>query len=40
VDFMPLSAQDADCIDFVLPLNKIPDKLKELTAALKTQKGS
>jgi two-component system CheB/CheR fusion protein len=36
VDFMPLSAQDADCVDFVLPLNKIPDKLKELAATLKT----
>jgi two-component system CheB/CheR fusion protein len=36
VDFMPLSAQAADCVDFVLPLNKIPDKLKELADALKT----
>jgi len=35
VDFMPLSAQAADCVDFVLPLNKIPDKLKGLAAALK-----
>ena len=35
VDFMPLSAQAADYIDFVLPLNKIPDKLKRLAAALK-----
>ncbi|MBA3665971.1 MAG: chemotaxis protein CheB [Bacteroidetes bacterium] len=33
---MPLSAQTAGCIDFVLPLNKIPDKLKRLAAALKT----
>jgi two-component system CheB/CheR fusion protein len=33
---MPLSAQAAGCIDFVLPLNKIPDKLKSLAAALKT----
>jgi two-component system CheB/CheR fusion protein len=40
VDFMPLHAQAADCVDFVLPLNKVPDKLKELAAALKTQKGS
>ncbi|MDQ3016188.1 MAG: chemotaxis protein CheB [Bacteroidota bacterium] len=36
VDFMPLSAQAAGCVDFVLPLNKIPDKLKRLAAALKT----
>jgi two-component system CheB/CheR fusion protein len=36
VDFMPLSARAAFCIDFVLPLNKIPDKLKRLAAALKT----
>ncbi len=35
VDFMPLSAQAAGCADFVLPLNKIPDKLKRLAAALK-----
>ncbi len=35
VDFMPLSAQAAGCVDFVLPLNKIPDKLKRLAAALK-----
>ncbi len=34
VDFMPLSAQAAGCADFVLPLNKIPDKLKRLAAAL------
>jgi two-component system CheB/CheR fusion protein len=40
VDFMPLSAQDADCVDFVLPINKIPNKLKELAATLKTSKGS
>ncbi len=33
---MPLSAQAAGCIDFVLPLNKIPGKLKRLAAALKT----
>ncbi len=36
VDSMPLSAQAAGCVDFVLPLNKIPDKLKSLAAALKT----
>ena len=35
VDFMPLSAQAAGCANFVLPLNKIPDKLKSLAAALK-----
>ena len=34
VNHMPLSAQAAGCIDFVLPLNKIPDKLKRLSAAL------
>jgi chemotaxis response regulator CheB len=36
VDQMPLSAREALCIDFVLPLNKIPNKLKRLAAALKT----
>jgi two-component system CheB/CheR fusion protein len=36
VDYMPLSAQAAGFADFVIPLNKIPDKLKSLTAALKT----
>ncbi|HEV8081480.1 MAG TPA: chemotaxis protein CheB [Chitinophagaceae bacterium] len=35
VDSMPLSAQAAGCVDFVLPLNKIPEKLKSLAAALK-----
>ena len=35
VDFMPLSAQASGCADFVLPLNKIPGKLKSLAAALK-----
>ncbi|MBA4168299.1 MAG: chemotaxis protein CheB [Chitinophagaceae bacterium] len=35
VDHMPLSAQAAGCADFVLPLNKIPAKLKSLAAALK-----
>ncbi len=36
VGFMPLSAQAAGYVDFVLPLNKIPDKLKRLGVALKT----
>ena len=36
VDFMPLSAQASGCVDFVLPLDKIPEKLKSLAAALKT----
>ncbi len=36
VDFMPLSAQASGCVDFVLPLDKIPSKLKSLAAALKT----
>lgn len=36
VNFMPLSAQAAGFADFVLPLNKIPDKLKSFAAALKT----
>ena len=35
VDFMPLSAQASGCVDFVMPLNKIPDQLKKLAAALK-----
>ncbi len=35
VDSMPLSAQAAGCVDFVLPLNKIPDLLKRLAAAFK-----
>ena len=34
VDFMPLSAQAAGCADFVMPLAKIPGKLKSLAAAL------
>ena len=38
VDYMPLSAQDSGCVDFVMPLDKIPGKLKSLAAALKTQK--
>jgi two-component system CheB/CheR fusion protein len=36
VDFMPLSAKASGCVDFVMPLNKIPDKLKSLAAALTT----
>jgi two-component system CheB/CheR fusion protein len=36
VGHMPLSAQAAGCVDFVLPVNKIPDKLKSLAAALET----
>ncbi len=36
VDQMPLHSQAAGFVDFVLPLNKIPDKLKSLAAALKT----
>ncbi len=36
VGFMPLSAQAAGCTDFVLPLNKIPAKLKSLATAHKT----
>ena len=35
VDYMPLSAQASGCVDFVMPLDKIPDKLKSLAAALK-----
>ena len=38
VNFMPLSAQESGNIDFVIPLNKIPDKLKILAAELKTLK--
>jgi len=36
VAHMPLSAQAAGCIDFVLPVDKIPDKLQSLAALLKT----
>ena len=36
VDFMPLSAQASGCADFVMPLDKIPGKLKSLAAELKT----
>lgn len=35
VDSMPLSARAAGCADFVLPLNKIPAKLKSRADALK-----
>ena len=35
IDHMPLSAQAAGCVDFILPLNKIPAKLKSLAAVLK-----
>lgn len=35
VNHMPLSAHAAGCVDFILPLNKIPAKLKSLAAALK-----
>ena len=31
VDFMPVSAQAAGCVDFVLPLSKIPAKLKSFS---------
>ena len=34
VDHMPLSAQASGCVDFVIPLNKIPAKLKSLAAAI------
>jgi len=36
VEHMPLSAQATGCVDFVMPLDKIPAKLKSLAAALKT----
>ncbi len=36
VDSMPLSARAAGYADFVLPLNKIPAKLKSLATAFKT----
>ena len=36
VQHMPLSAQASGCVDFVIPLDKIPAKLKSLAAALKT----
>lgn len=34
IGYMPQSAQAAGCVDFVLPLAQIPDKLKSLAAAL------
>ena len=34
VDFMPLSAQESGSVDFVMPLDKIPDKLKSLADAI------
>ncbi|MBC7557594.1 MAG: chemotaxis protein CheB [Chryseobacterium sp.] len=34
IDQMPLSAQASGCVDFILPLNKIPEKLKSLAATL------
>ena len=36
VDFMPISAQASGYADFVIPLDKIPDKLKKLAVALAT----
>jgi two-component system CheB/CheR fusion protein len=36
VPHMPISAQASGYVDFVLPLNKISDKLKKLADALKT----
>ena len=36
IDHMPLSAQASGCVDFILPLNKVPQKLKSLAAALET----
>ena len=35
IDYMPINAQASGCVDFILPLNKIPEKLKSLAAALK-----
>jgi len=34
IESMPLSAQDSGYVDFVMPLDKIPDKLKSLANAL------
>ncbi len=34
INQMPLSALAAGCVDFVLPLSKIPAKLKKLAVAL------
>lgn len=36
VPHMSLSAQDSGCVDFVLPPDKISEKLKKMAAALKT----
>ena len=36
VDQMPLSAQSSGCVDFVMPLSDIPDKLISLLFALET----
>ena len=36
VDFMPLSLQASGFADFVMPLEKIPEKLKRLSASLNT----
>ena len=36
VPHMSLNAQDSGCIDFVLPPDKISEKLKKMAAALKT----
>ena len=38
IDSMPLSAQASGCVDFVMPLDKIPVKLKTLAAALSKTK--
>ena len=35
VDSMPLSAQASGCVDFVIPIEDIPEKLKSLAAAIK-----
>ena len=35
VDQMPLSAQASGCVDFVIPIENIPEKLKSLAAAIK-----
>lgn len=35
IDSMPLNAQASGCIDFVMPVDKIPEKLKSLAAAIK-----
>jgi len=35
VDSMPLSAQASGCVDFVIPIKNIPEKLKSLAAAIK-----